>query len=126
MKTVDTPHAFTRLSDGTVLLRQPNGTYHPVGSNTDHDALAKISDEQIEHWSQNDPDHLGLDDTFWDHLELALPTKEAISIKLDSDILKWFRRDGRGYQTRINLVLRHFVQSSQVATETMRKTQRDD
>lgn len=35
--------------------------------------------------------------------------KEAIYIKLDSNVLKWFRSQGSGYQTRINEVLRRFV-----------------
>ena len=38
------------------------------------------------------------------------PDKETITIRLDADVLAWFRRHGRGYQTRINRVLRLFVQ----------------
>jgi uncharacterized protein (DUF4415 family) len=34
------------------------------------------------------------------------PAKEAVSIRLDADILAWFKRHGSGYQTRINEVLR--------------------
>ena len=37
--------------------------------------------------------------------------KQAISIRLDEDILRWFRTQGPRYQTRINAVLRAFVQS---------------
>ena len=35
--------------------------------------------------------------------------KQAVSIRLDRDVMKWFRRQGRGYQTRINAVLRSYV-----------------
>ena len=38
------------------------------------------------------------------------PAKQTITIRLDADVLAWFRRRGRGYQTRINRVLRLFVQ----------------
>ena len=34
------------------------------------------------------------------------PIKEAVSIRLDADILAWFKGQGSGYQTRINEVLR--------------------
>jgi uncharacterized protein (DUF4415 family) len=39
------------------------------------------------------------------------PRKQDVHIRLDADILDWFRAQGRGYQTRINAVLRAFVQS---------------
>jgi uncharacterized protein (DUF4415 family) len=43
---------------------------------------------------------------------LGLPaTKQDIHIRLDSDIIEWFKTHGRGYQTRINAVLRAFVQT---------------
>ena len=37
------------------------------------------------------------------------PRKEAVHIRLDADVLAWFRGHGPGYQTRINAVLRRFV-----------------
>lgn len=39
------------------------------------------------------------------------PRKEHINIRIDADVLRWFRNTGRGYQTRINNVLRAFVES---------------
>lgn len=35
--------------------------------------------------------------------------KESITIRVDRDVVDWFRSEGRGYQTRINAVLRAFV-----------------
>jgi uncharacterized protein (DUF4415 family) len=41
----------------------------------------------------------------------VLPTpKEAVTIRLDADLLRWFRRE-RGYQTRINAILRAYMQA---------------
>jgi uncharacterized protein (DUF4415 family) len=34
------------------------------------------------------------------------PAKEQLTIRLDSDVLEWLRTQGRGYQTRINRILR--------------------
>jgi uncharacterized protein (DUF4415 family) len=37
--------------------------------------------------------------------------KELVSIRIDPDVLAWFRRQGARYQTRINAVLRSYVQA---------------
>ena len=34
-----------------------------------------------------------------------------MTLRLDPDVLAWFRNAGRGYQTRINAVLRAFVEA---------------
>lgn len=41
-----------------------------------------------------------------------LPTKSSISLRLDRDVLEWFKAQGPGYQTRINSVLRAFRDAS--------------
>jgi uncharacterized protein (DUF4415 family) len=46
----------------------------------------------------------------WTNLKVAWPQpKQAISLRIDKDILDWFRDRGPGYQTRMNAVLRAFV-----------------
>lgn len=50
----------------------------------------------------------------WTSLKVAWPQpKQAISLRIDQDILTWFRDGGPGYQTRMNAVLRAFVDSQQ-------------
>ncbi len=44
------------------------------------------------------------------------PAKQDIHIRLDADVLAWFRKTGKGYQTRINNVLRAFVASRKGAS----------
>jgi uncharacterized protein (DUF4415 family) len=39
------------------------------------------------------------------------PRKQDIHIRIDADVLTWFKETGKGYQTRINNVLRAFVES---------------
>jgi uncharacterized protein (DUF4415 family) len=48
------------------------------------------------------------------NLKVAWPQpKQAISLRIDQDILAWFRDRGPGYQTRMNAVLRAFVDAQQ-------------
>jgi uncharacterized protein (DUF4415 family) len=39
------------------------------------------------------------------------PVKEQLTIRLDADVLKWLKGHGRGYQTRINRILRVVMES---------------
>ena len=41
-----------------------------------------------------------------------LPSKTSISLRVDQDVLEWFKAQGAGYQTRINTVLRAFRDAS--------------
>ncbi len=53
-----------------------------------------------------------LDSEFFKKGKLRLPkTKPLISIRLDSDILEWFKSQGAGYQTRMNAVLRMYMEA---------------
>jgi uncharacterized protein (DUF4415 family) len=41
-----------------------------------------------------------------------LPSKSSISLRIDQDVLEWFKAQGPGYQTKINAVLRAFRDAS--------------
>ena len=41
-----------------------------------------------------------------------VPPKESVSLRIDADVLQWFKSHGAGYQTRINAVLRAFKEAS--------------
>jgi uncharacterized protein (DUF4415 family) len=47
--------------------------------------------------------------------------KQGVYLRLDPDVLGWFRAGGAGYQTRINAVLRAFVQARQRAKPAVPK-----
>jgi uncharacterized protein (DUF4415 family) len=104
------PITFTRLSDGTLLRRRPDGSFTPMRSKSSRARIARWSDIEIEKMAASDPDHPALDEAFWQAVDEPEP-KEAISIKLDRDVLAYFRKAGRGYQTRINAVLRRYMQA---------------
>ena len=38
-----------------------------------------------------------------------IPKKEQITLRVDSDVLRWFRSQGKGYQTKINDLLRAYM-----------------
>jgi uncharacterized protein (DUF4415 family) len=46
-----------------------------------------------------------------DRREFYRPVKEQITLRLDKDVLAWFKAGGEGYQTRINEALREYVVS---------------
>jgi uncharacterized protein (DUF4415 family) len=39
------------------------------------------------------------------------PTKTLLSLRVDSDVVEWFRAQGRGYQSRMNALLRAYMQA---------------
>jgi uncharacterized protein (DUF4415 family) len=79
---------------------------------TDWTRVDAMTDEEIAAAVRDDPDAAPLlDEEFWKEARVVLPEpKELISIRLDRDVLDWFRAQGRGYQTRINAVLRAYVE----------------
>jgi uncharacterized protein (DUF4415 family) len=42
----------------------------------------------------------------WEQRQMFKPVKVAVTCKLDADIVAWLKRDGKGYQTRLNAILR--------------------
>ena len=40
-------------------------------------------------------------------------TKTQLTLRVDSDVLEWYKKQGRGYQTRINMLLRAYMQEHQ-------------
>lgn len=76
-------------------------------SRTDWDKLASMPDGAID--VSEAPE---LDKDFFREAKLRLPRgKQSVSLRLDSDVLDWFKRQGRGYQTKINAVLRAYVRA---------------
>jgi uncharacterized protein (DUF4415 family) len=65
--------------------------------------------EQIERDIASDPEEAGMV-VDWDKVSVELPKPKAeLHMRIDRDVLDWFKRHGRGYQTRINAVLRSYV-----------------
>lgn len=59
------------------------------------------------------PELANLPEDFWDAAELVMPVgKQAISLRVDVDVLTWFRSLGPRYQTRMNAVLRSYMKQA--------------
>jgi len=75
-----------------------------VEPETDWDRLRAMTDDEIHTAALSDPDAPPTDEAFWKGARVVMPTrKETVTIRLDADLLDWFRRE-RGYQTRINAI----------------------
>lgn len=62
------------------------------------------------------PDHTGAAeiDIDWSRAEIVEPrVKQAISLRLDPDVLAFFKAQGKGYQTRMNAILRSYMLAQQ-------------
>ena len=68
------------------------------------EALAKMPDSEID-FSDAPP----LPESAWKNAvrgRFYRPVKQAVSLRLDADVLAWLKKDGQGYQTRANQILR--------------------
>jgi uncharacterized protein (DUF4415 family) len=80
---------------------------------TDWDRVRALTDEDIERATADDPDAapVGTEEE-WARARVVFPQGKApVTLRLDKDIIAWFKSQGRGYQTRINAVLRAFVEA---------------
>jgi uncharacterized protein (DUF4415 family) len=77
---------------------------------TDWARVDALTDEDIAKAVAKDPDAAPID-IDWSDAVLIIPTrKKAISIRVDEDVLDFFKQEGDGYQRRINAVLRSYMQ----------------
>ena len=86
----------------------PEPRRRPSRGRADLSRLRKATDAEIRRTSPAELSDLPA--SFWDEAEVVTPmSKRAVSIRLDEDVLDWFRRSGPRYQTRMNAVLRMYV-----------------
>ena len=78
---------------------------------TDWNKLRRRSDAQIRRGIASGSDVRPTDEEFWKDAKAAWPTrKTVVTMRLDADLLAWFRQR-RGYQTRINAILRAYMKA---------------
>jgi len=76
-------------------------------SKTDWERVDSLSDEEIDY-----SDIPELDDVFFEKATLV-PAKKLVTIRLDADVIAWLKRNGRGYQTRANKILRTVMEAQE-------------
>ena len=85
---------------------------HKGKGQTDWDRLRQEQAAGLE--PESDTDEGEFD---WSQVRVVVPpSKQAISLRIDSDVLDFFKTGGRGYQTRINAVLRSYMEAKQGRT----------
>ncbi len=86
------------------------GSSRPTRGRANLERLRSQTEEEIAATSPSDLGKLPSD--FWDRAIIVTPpAKEAISLRVDQDVLAWFRAGGAGYQTRMNAVLRAYMEA---------------
>src|SRR5438876_10669697 len=99
------------MSEGRVTRVSPKQARKMKGL-TDWARLAAMTEEEIERNAADDPDNPPWTEEDWANARVVWPQGKApVTLRLDKDIIAWFKARGRGYQTRINAVLRAFVEA---------------
>jgi uncharacterized protein (DUF4415 family) len=84
-----------------------------IRSGADWERFRHRTDKEIRAGIAADPDaapELG-EAWFAKAVVISPETKELISMRIDPDVLAWFKARGKGYQTRMNAVLRAYVKA---------------
>jgi uncharacterized protein (DUF4415 family) len=80
---------------------------------TDWARVDDLTEMQLEAAIASDPDWADIPRDWYKHAKPYYPKehKKQVTLRIDPDVLDWFKRQGRGYQTRINAALRAFVEA---------------
>jgi uncharacterized protein (DUF4415 family) len=63
------------------------------------------------------PEAESLGEDFWKNARIVMPRgKTSVHLRLDSDIVEWFKANGKGHLTRMNAVLRAYVEAHKKAS----------
>jgi uncharacterized protein (DUF4415 family) len=82
-------------------------------SQTDPAKVKAMTDADIARLIKDDPD----ENVKWGEWQVGLPLpKKHLNLRVDADVVDWFKQQGRGYQTRMNAVLRAYVTARKAAT----------
>ena len=84
---------------------------------TDWARVDAISDREIENAAKADPDAAPILDKNWfKQAKVVLPERKVpISLRMDREVVEWFKAHGRRYQSRMNAVLKAYVQAHRKA-----------
>jgi uncharacterized protein (DUF4415 family) len=87
-------------------------TTKPAKGRTDWDGLRALPEAEIERLAEEDEENPATkSDDEWAHGVVGLPPrKRSIHASFDSDVVDFFKSEGRGYQTRMNAVLRRYME----------------
>jgi len=79
-------------------------------------SLKELREMRDRNETKSDPNaqKYSVDKDFWENARVVMPDsrpKQHTGIRLDADVLDWFKSQGKGWQTRINAVLRSYYEN---------------
>jgi uncharacterized protein (DUF4415 family) len=96
------------MSDKRIVSRVRNS----APGKTDWKRVAGMTEREIMAGARSDPDAQPTDLEFWKDAKVVLPAgKQPVTIRIDRDVLAWFKSQGRRYQSRMNAVLKAYVEA---------------
>ncbi len=96
-----------------IVSRSPNSS-RP--ERTDWRRVAAMTEKEIVAAAKSDPDAQPTDREFWKDAKVVLPErKQPVTLRIDQDVLSWFKAQGQRYQSRMNAVLKAYVQAHRKA-----------
>ena len=100
-----------KTSNRKATKRNSSTSRRGRAASTDWRSLDSMSPAAIRKGILRDPDAHPTDEAFWKNARVVMPVpKTIVTMRLDADLLRWFRQQ-RGYQTRINAILRAYMQA---------------
>ena len=92
------------------IVRRTPGSLRP--GKTKWARIDALSDAKVEAAARADPDAAPTDVAFWKTARLVMPEgKVPVTFRMDREVLAWFKAQGSRYQTRMNAVLRAYVEA---------------
>ncbi len=90
-------------------------------SRTDWARVDAMTDDDIDYSDCHE-----LDEEFWANAKLVVPgeVKVALGVRFDRDVVEWFRQQGYGYQSKMNAVLKTYVQAQKSFAANKQKTKK--
>lgn len=91
-----------------------SGSASAASSRTDWERVKAMSDEEVTAQALDDPEAPPLDDAFFERAKLLQPPalgKKHTGLRIDADVLAWFKAQGKGWQTCMNAALRAYVEA---------------
>ena len=87
-------------------------TADPAPKGTDWARVDAFTEADIERMAAADDENPATTADDWAHATIGVPPpKTPVNAKFDVDVVAWFKAQGRGYQTRMNAVLRRYMEA---------------
>ena len=99
------------MSEERIVRRKLSDTHR---GKTDWARVDAMTEEEIEAAALSDPDAQPMDvdaPDFWDEAVVVIPSRNLVCLRIDLDVLHWFQSQGKGFQARMNSVLRAHMEA---------------